>query len=198
MLHITKFSAGDRVKIIKPTECYSTYKKAFQALGFNRPSEDHNVPRVEEGVKQFGTVFMVTEHMDYFNTQGYMYAVRLDTGEEVLMTPKGIERISEIEDKIDALQVLVDNTKDEIVKKELRRLFPSLKTSLYDKAFKFGTSYTLDLSNDSERPLFIGMGVAPDGLENKCLMFDHSRWEMKTIKQGYLDKTVIYFIKKNQ
>lgn len=62
-----------------------------------------------------------------------------------------------------------------------------------DGVYYFSQDHHIDTNMDNEKPLFIGNGLAPDGLENKCL-FVHYNWEMETMNHnGY---TVLTFKQK--
>lgn len=73
-------------------------------------------------------------------------------------------------------------------KKKLAAEVPALS---YKNVYNFGNEYIA--SECWNGPLLIGHGLAPKGLENKCLLISH-QWEMKTATEAGLQ--VIYFVKK--
>lgn len=78
-------------------------------------------------------------------------------------------------------------------RKKLEKQFPdALKKE--DEFYDFGEQSILSTTVSPDCPLFIGMGLAKDGEENKCLMVYKDKWEM-IIDEG-VDKYVIKFKKK--
>lgn len=76
------------------------------------------------------------------------------------------------------------------VKARIERTCPEV---VPPKVFKFGQNHTITLCGDDNHPLMIGFGIAPSGLEEKCLVVTEG-WNMKVLKQHGM--TVLTFEKK--
>lgn len=90
LIQDSDFKVGDRVEIVQNGKIYSTYKDAFQAIGFKNKKE--NI--CKDGDQ--GTIFHICQHPD---KNIIMLSINLDNGNQVLINKEGVKLVSRYEFK---------------------------------------------------------------------------------------------------
>lgn len=97
------------------------------------------------------------------------------------------EKTAQVTVDVDFLKQLYNNANSE-QKAQLEEKYPEI----FETAFRFGYEFELTTSQWNG-PLMIAAGLAPDGMDKKCLMVNPN-YELRTINNKMY--TFVYFVKK--